>query len=72
MTVIATLEEVRDEAGDTQSWGAHAFVQLPAQGDRIMAVKDRNHQEMTVLYVLHRAVRAYEGEPGATVYGRFK
>lgn len=70
--IAAMIEEVVDEAGNTQSWGSHNFLQLPAPGDRVLAYKGSGQEEMIVLYVLHRPMPALVGsQPGATVYGRF-
>ena len=70
MTVTAHLQEIRD-GDENQSWGEHEFVQLPAPGDRILAIKGK-HEEMVVLYVLHRPTKVGEQTNcGATVYATY-
>jgi hypothetical protein len=70
--IAAKLQEIRDDEGDTQSWGTLSFLQLPAPGDRIEVHRGTEYAEMTVLYVVYRPVPEGKGEPGATVYGKFK
>ena len=68
--ITAVLQEVLHDTGETKSLGVQRFVQLPAPGDRIFAIRDSAHQEMVVRHVLHRPflVREGNGEPGATDY----
>jgi hypothetical protein len=74
MTINADLIEVLSD-GATKTWGIRTFIQLPAPGDRILAYRaDHDAEEMDVLHVLHRPlpVDRDSGEPGATVYARFR